>query len=34
MLQLWEDVMREGGKKEKIVAMAFVDISAGFDSVS
>ena len=33
MLRLWEDVMKEGGGGKKIVAMAFVDVSAGFDSV-
>ena len=32
-LRLWEDVMRDGGGGKKIVAMAFVDVSAGFDSV-
>ena len=33
MLRLWEDVMKDGGGGKKIVAMAFVDVSAGFDSV-
>ena len=32
MLRLWEDVMRDGGGGKKIVAMAFVDVSADFDS--
>ena len=32
MLQVLEDVMKEGGKWVK-VAVAFVDISSGFDSV-
>ena len=29
--QLWEDVMRYGGTKEKVVA--FMDVRAGFDLV-
>ena len=33
MLKLWEDVVRDGGGGKNIVAMAFVDVSAGFDSV-
>ena len=33
MLSLWEEVMKEGGEGNKIVAMAFIDVSAGFDSV-
>ena len=33
MLRLWEDVMKEGGSGKKTVAMAFIDVSAGFDSV-
>ena len=33
MLRLWEDVMKDGGSGKKTVAMAFIDVSAGFDSV-
>ena len=33
VLQLWEDVMRYGGTKEKLLAVAFMNVSAGFDSV-
>ena len=33
MLSLWEDVLEEAGEGKKVVALAFVDVSAGFDSV-
>ena len=33
MLSLWEDVLEEAGVGKKVVALAFIDVSAGFDSV-
>ena len=33
MLKLWEDVLKDGGTGKKVVALAFLDVSAGFDSV-
>ena len=33
MLKLWEEVLKDGGTGKKVVALAFLDVSAGFDSV-
>ena len=33
MLSLWEDLLEETGDGKKVVALAFIDVSAGFDSV-
>ena len=33
MLKLWEEVLKDGGAGKKVVALAFLDVSAGFDSV-
>jgi len=33
MLSLWEDILEETGDGKKTVALAFIDVSAGFDSV-
>ena len=33
MLSLWEDIIHEAGAGKKVVALAFIDVSAGFDSV-
>ena len=33
MLKLWEEVLKDGGDGKKVVALAFIDVSAGFDSV-
>ena len=33
MLSLWEDVLEEAGDGKKVVALAFIDVSTGFDSV-
>ena len=33
MLSLWEDSLEEAGDGKKVVALAFIDVSAGFDSV-
>ena len=33
MLSLWEDLLQEAGDGKKVVALAFIDVRAGFDSV-
>ena len=33
MLSLWEEVVKDARDGRRVVALAFIDVSAGFDSV-